>query len=93
MAFAEVSVCSADGSFLSVWRFEVRLQAAQDLLGLVVEQSALLPSSPLTLLIEAHNLSGCLSEILAHMVEIEQIRTLGAEVVAKFVDNPGGPIT
>jgi len=73
VAFAEVSVCSADGSLLSIWRFEVRLQAAQDLRSLVVEQSALLASSPFTLFIKAYNLSGCLSELLAHMVEIEQI--------------------
>ena len=92
MALAKVSVRSADRSLLTVWRFEVRLQAAQNLGGLVVEQPALLASSPFTLFIKVHNLSGCLSQVLAHMVEIEQIRTLRAEVVAKFIDNPGGTI-
>src|SRR6478609_10720595 len=63
------------------------LQTAENLAALVVEQAALLSSSPLPLFIDSNNPSGCLGQVLTHMVEIQQIRTLVAKIVAKLINN------
>src|SRR5580765_3910154 len=64
------------------------LQAAQNFAALVIEQTALLPSGPLVLFIGWDYLAGCLGQILADMIEIQQIRALLAKVVTKFIHNP-----
>ena|SRR6516162_1686913 len=66
----------------------MRMQAAQDFVALVVKQPALLSASPFTLFIGSNYFSGCLGQVLTDVVEIQQIRALLAEIVAKLIHNP-----
>ena len=55
--------------------------------------SSILAPGPLTLFVASNYLSCRLGQVVTHMIEVQEVRTLRAEVVPKLIKDPGRTIT